>query len=190
MKHAFSTIRNDIKYWYFFGLGGVILLVNGFMMMFFPIRTFAGLSLFFGLIIFTSGIGKIIFSFLNKTHSYNKRWIFTMGIFDIIIAVILIVILRFSVSVVPFLLGCWVLVNIVSLLDYITGLHIFNESGWVWMLVGGIFVFICALLLIISPILGMVTVILWNAIAFSVSGIYFIVLSLRLRRMRREELSL
>lgn len=53
--------------------------------------------------------------------------------------------------------------------------------GWTWLLSTGLLIVLLALAVLGNPILGIVNVIIWTALAFILSGIFRVYLSLQLK---------
>lgn len=170
-----SDIINSIKHWWFFLLRGLVFILVGVYMISTPLTTYVAFSLMFGLVIIIFGISEAI-------HAYNHRYIagqvlrFYIGIIDVLLGIVLVANVTVSMTVLPIILGAWFLLR---------GISLFSFSGLMrrplWLVISGAITILFALLVIFNPAFGAMTIVLWTAFAFIVTGIFNAVLAFRLK---------
>jgi len=57
-----------------------------------------------------------------------------------------------------------------------------DTGSTVWLITGGVLLILFALLIMINPALGALTVITWTGLGFTIAGIFSVVLAIRLKR--------
>jgi uncharacterized membrane protein HdeD (DUF308 family) len=100
-----------------------------------------------------------------------------IGLIDIILGIILMSHISASVTVLRIIVGIWFLFRGISLLGF-SGI-----LGKSWILaLGGVLTILFGLLVLFNPVFGSMTIILWIAFAFILTGIFNILLAFSLRR--------
>jgi uncharacterized membrane protein HdeD (DUF308 family) len=168
-------IINTIRHWWLFLLRGLAFIAVGIYMLNAPLASYAALSLLFGVIIIIAGVAEAI-------HAYNHRyiagqvWRFYIGIIDVVLGIVLVANLTVSMTILPIILGVWFLFSSASLFSF-AGLM----KRPLWLILSASVTILFALLVIFNPAFGAMTIVLWTAFAFIVTGIFNSLLAFRLK---------
>lgn len=172
------AIKSSVKHWWVFLLRGVLFIVLGIYMIASPLVSYMALSFLFGVIILLTGVSELLYAYANRHHK-GWGWRLFVGIIDLVLGVILVAHIGLSMSILPFVVG---------LLFLFRGFSLFSFAGllggsW-WLVFGGILCVLFALLILFNPAIGAITIVLWTAIAFIITGIFNCLLAFRLERLR------
>jgi uncharacterized membrane protein HdeD (DUF308 family) len=163
--------------WWAFLIYGLIFILFGIYLLAEPASGFATLGFLFGLVILLAGIAELV-RVVNDRDSFNRGFHLIIGIIDIILGIILITHIAASETIMRIIVGIWFLFRGVTMLS----LSGFGRRSWL-MVFGGIIIIIAAALILFNPAVGAVTIILWTAFAFIVTGIMNLALAFRLRSL-------
>ncbi|WP_134087690.1 HdeD family acid-resistance protein [Olivibacter sp. XZL3] len=184
MATFMQEIKREVKNWWLFTIIGVLLLIAGLYTISNPLASFLGLSVFFGGLIFLNGIMELSFALGNRRRLHHWGWTIAAGILDIILGFVLLLYPGLSMSILPFLVGFYVLLLGASLSSYAFQLNNLAVKGWGWILAGGILTILFGLSMIFNPVIGIATIVGWTAFAFLIAGVVTIVFSLQLKRIK------
>lgn len=184
MAAFIEEVKRDIKSWWLFTIIGILLLIAGFYTISNPLTSYLGLSLFFGGLIFINGIMEFSFALSNRKHAHRWGWTLAAGVFDIILGFILLLYPGLSMSVLPFIIGFYILLLGASLISYAFQLNALQVKRWGWVLAGGILTVLLGLSMIFNPVLGIATIVGWTAFAFIAAGVATIIFSLQLKKIK------
>jgi uncharacterized membrane protein HdeD (DUF308 family) len=174
------TSPKNLRHGWVFLLTGILLIFAGLLTFYDPLLTGRALGLSLGMIIVLLGIAHLVFAFANR-HLRHLIWHIITGFLDLIIGAILLPYPDITIVVLPFLLGFWFLIRGISLVFYAFTIKHFAQTGWGWLLAGGIFIAAFALSLIWFPEFGFLTLVTWTAMALVFTGITNILLAFRLK---------
>jgi uncharacterized membrane protein HdeD (DUF308 family) len=169
------TIDHSPRYWWVFLLRGILFILVGIYMIASPLTSFIALGFMFGLIILLTGIAELMHT-IRDHGAANRGWHLFLGIIDIILGIILMGHIAASVDLLRIIVGIWFLFRGISLISFSS---LFGRS-WV-LILGGIVTMLFGLLVLFNPIFGAMTIILWTAIAFILTGIFNVILGMRMR---------
>jgi len=170
------AVDRRLRHWWVFLLRGLLFVVTGIYMISSPASSYAALGFFFGLVIFLTGVGELLHAVRHK-QTDNRSWHLMLGIIDILLGIILMGHVSASITILRIMVGVWFLFRGVSLFSFS------RITGRSWLLIlGGILTFIFGLLVLFNPVFGAMTIILWTAIAFIITGLFNIVLAFMLRK--------
>ncbi len=142
-----------------------------------PAGSYAALGFFFGLVIFLAGVAELLHVVRDRS-SAGRGWHLFLGIVDIILGFVLMDHVAAGVTILRIIVGIWFLFRGISLFSFS------RIAGRSWILtLGGILTVIFALLILFNPVFGAMTIILWTAIAFIITGFFNVMLALRLKRI-------
>lgn len=171
------SVDPSLRHWWVFLLRGILFILVGIYMLFAPASGYAALGFLFGLIILLAGISELLHVYRGRS-ARNRGWHLFLGIVDIILGIILMSNIAASAAILRIIVGIWFLIR---------GLSLFSFSalgGRSWLLaIGGILVIIFAVLVLFNPIFGAMTIVLWTAIAFIITGLFNVLLALRMKRV-------
>jgi uncharacterized membrane protein HdeD (DUF308 family) len=168
-------IKSNTQHWWMFLLRGLLFIILGIYMIGSPLRSYMALSFLFGIIILLAGVTELLYAYTNR-HTGGWVWRLLLGIIDLVLGIILVTDISASMSVLPFVLGIWFLFKGFSLLGFA---GILQRPFWV--ITGGVLMILFAMLVIVNPAIGAMTIVLWTAFAFIIAGIFNSLLAFRLK---------
>lgn len=160
------TIHRTQRHWWVFIVRGLLFIGLGIYMICEPVGSFAALGFLFGLIIFLVGVGELLRVSRERAIG-NREWHLGLGIFDVILGVVLMGHVTTSMAIIRIVLGLWFIFKGISLFSFWRHRH-----RSVMVIVGAILIFVFGLLILFNPTFGDMTIILWAAIAFIITGIF------------------
>jgi uncharacterized membrane protein HdeD (DUF308 family) len=178
MSEAISLEKNELRYWWFFLLRGLIFLIAGFFTFRYPLASYITLSVFFGVIMLITGVIELLYAIQHR-HTKRWGWRLAISIIDLILGIILVIDIGVSMAVLPFMVGLWFLFRGITMISFLGIVKNAYSKGW--LIVGGILLIFSAILILINPVIGAFTIIIWTGIAFVTAGIFNIVLAFALK---------
>jgi len=181
MKHHITLIKNNSKHWPLFLIAGVVFTLTGIYCLFYPFAKPIGVAHIFGILALLTGIAKIVFSVKNKNDVPGWIWHLGIGVSDLLMGIVLLTYTGFSMIILPFLLSFWILAGTVTLIEEVSDIKNFHTPENEWIVAGGIFTLLSSFIVAFLPIIGVITTIFWSAASFIATGLFYIILSLRLK---------
>lgn len=178
------TETKKTQYWWIPLLFGVVFIIIGYWILKSPEESFEKITRFIGAIIIVSGAIQLFF-----TIKYNRGtpgWGFQLAgdIFDLALGVTLIVNPSLLLKLITLFVGIWLIANSISLFMKAAESRKDEHGYWAWEFTLGLFLMVLAVAFLWHPMLLGISIAIWTALAFIILGIFRIVLTLRLRRMR------
>jgi uncharacterized membrane protein HdeD (DUF308 family) len=169
------SLDHSIRHWWVFLLRGLLFILVGIYMICSPLTSFVALGFLFGLIIFITGLVELL-HVVRDRNSTNRGWHLILGIVDLILGLVLMANVGASVAILRLIVGIWFLIRGFSLISFS------RVVGQSWLLtIGGIVTAIFGLLIIFNAAFGSMTIILFIAIAFVITGIFNVWLGYRMK---------
>ncbi len=178
-----NLVENQVKHWWISLLLGVLFLIMGVWVVLTPVASYVTLTVFFSVVIFTSGLFGVVFSFANKNRIHGWGWHLISSIFDLVIGAILLIYPGLSLVVLPFVVGFWFLFSGFATIG-LSGE--FKMMGWKssgWGIAFGVLLILFSFLLIINPLLGAATIVYMTAMAFFTFGFFRIYFAFQLKKL-------
>jgi len=175
------ALKKIVANWWMIFASGILFVVLGIWIFFAPLQSYFTISLFFAGVITLAGLMELIFTLLNRKALSSWPWYVAGGVVDVFVGGYLMAYPLVTMILLPVFFGLWMLYRGIVAVSHSIQLR---HSGWQganWMLITGILIILLALLIIINPALGALNFLTWTSLSFIVSGIFRIVLSLRLR---------
>jgi uncharacterized membrane protein HdeD (DUF308 family) len=164
-----------VRHWWFFLIRGILFIALGIYMVATPAASYAALAFLFGLIIFIAGIVELI-RVVRDNDSFNRGLHLILGVIDIILGIVLMSHIAAGETILRILVGLWFLFRGLSLFGFSSVMR----RSWP-VIVGGVLIIIFSLFILFNSVFGAVTIILWTAFAFVITGLMNIVLAMRLK---------
>ena len=175
-----------IRFWWSFSIVGLILVVVGIIMMFNPTISYIFLSSIIGIVIFVSGVSNLALSTNSHHIITSKMWIFISGIVEILLGFILIFSLTISATILPLLIGIWILFKGINMIGISDDMNIMEIPGYGWTLLMGVMTIICAFIVLSQPLIfGTEVVVVWISISLIMLGIALISYSVQLKNKHK-----
>jgi len=170
-------VTRSLRHWWVFLLRGILFVLLGIYMIASPLSSYVALGFIFGLIILLTGVGEL-FHVVRDNTAANRGWHLFLGILDIIIGLILMSHLAASADILRIIVGIWFVFRGFSLLSFsrLAGKNLFLTIGGVLTIIFGLFV-------IFNAVFGALTIIIWTAIAFIITGLFNVYLGIRLKNL-------
>lgn len=173
-----------VKNWWLLALLGILLVLLGLWVFRNPGGTLLGLATFFSIMLFISSISSIVFALTNKETMQGWGRNLAGGIFELLIAIVLLRNPSLAGLALNFLIGFWVMFRGINLISMGLELRNYGLENWRWIFVGGILASILAFFILVDPMAGAVTVAVWAGMSLIMAGIFNIFVGLTLRRVK------
>jgi uncharacterized membrane protein HdeD (DUF308 family) len=169
-------VYRGTRHWWAFSIRGLLFILVGIYMIASPASSYLALGFFFGLVIFLAGVAEL-FRVNRDRRTGNRGWHIVLGVIDMLLGIILMGHVTASVDILRIIVGIWFLFKGFSLLGFsrLTGM------SWIFGL-GGVLTVLFALLILFNPVFGAMTIILWTAIAFIITGFFNVLLGFWLKQ--------
>ncbi|MGB5264136.1 MAG: HdeD family acid-resistance protein [Lutimonas sp.] len=184
MANAMSKVTHSVKNWWIFLVIGILMIIGAIWMFKTPIESFVGLTVFFSMLIFISGILTIIYAIGHRDEIENWGLYLGGGILDIIVGFILLKYPGVTMVLFSLFVGFWLLFRGIFMISGSFKMKKEGFNNWGWILVFGILTTIFAFFAIINPIVGASYLVFTLAFAFLLLGIGNIFISLQLRKVK------
>lgn len=181
-----KSIRKSIKYWYVPLLVGIFFVVVSVVVFFSPKSSLLALSLLFSLSFLFGGLSEVIFSMVNKDQLDNWGWSLAFGIITFIVGVLFLINPSISLTVLAFYIGFVILFRSISTIGFAIDVKKYGSKSWSTLLVLGIIGAIVSFILIWKPVFAGLGVVVLIALSFLFAGLFNIVFSLQLRKLRKK----
>lgn len=180
----FKAIRSSISHWYIIFLIGLIYLGLGLMIMLRPEASLIALDTLLGVCFLIAGVIEIVFSLANRREIHHWGWPLVLGIITILIGVLFLSNPQFSILLMTLTLGFLVLFRSIAAVTFSLELRQYGARFWSVLMGIAILGIFFAFTLLMSHMLGSDRVVLWTWLALFSAGLYNMVLSLRLRKLK------
>ena len=178
-----GRLNDSFKHWYLFLILGCIFLLLGIWIFLTPVAAYLTLAIFFAVSFLITGILEISYALSNRGTSHTWGWSLAGGIFDLLIGLLLVLQPRISMLVLPYYIGFGILLR--SLLGIAWSLFLKGRQvkGWGNLMVIGILGVLFAFIALWNPLFAGFTIVFYTGIAFLMVGIFYVYLSLKLRKL-------
>jgi len=132
----------------------ILFIILGIFLFFKPEVTLSFISYILGLVILLNGIINLISYFSNQKKRNLFDFSFILGILSVVVAIIFISKPNMIASIIPLILGIWILVNGVIKLQVSMNLRNYPNSNWVRSIVISLFNVFLGIILILNPFEG------------------------------------
>jgi uncharacterized membrane protein HdeD (DUF308 family) len=175
-----------ISQWWLAALVGIISLSIGFIVLVNPIVSYITAAVWLGVGIFISGIVGLVLSIASSNVVVRRGWAIFASIIDILLGIMLMFNILFTVEVLPFIFGIWILYRGATALMQALDLRDLGVDDTGWIMVGAILMMIIGVVVLWLPeTLGVEAVILFLAVAFMSYGLSMVAYAFRLAAVHR-----
>ncbi len=172
------------KKWWLITLKGLIFIFLGIYILKSPVSGMLGLIVYGGVLLFLSGIVIISFAISTRKINPNWAWQFSEGILDLILALILLLNIGLTAITLPYIFAFFgIFTGIFWIMESLYFKRI-NYKYWSVALLAGIFSILVGILIFYRPILAALTIVTIIGIMFIVQGIFLVLFSLEIRRIK------
>ena len=183
---SLSTLKGIVKNWWLFLIIGIALAGLGILVFRHPLASYIGLSIFFIIALFTTGISQIAYAISNRANLNSWGWHLAGGIFETIIGIFLMVHPGMSMALLPLVVGFWLMFRGVALIGLSIDLKAFGFKPWGWLLASGILTVVLAFFITVDPIIGPLSIVAFTGLSALVAGGANIYFAIQLNKIRRE----
>lgn len=176
-------------YWWLEAVRGVVLILLAILIFTYPINAILGLALYIGISLLLTGIIEVIAALQLKKHFDNWKWGLTVGILEILFAIILLSNPAVTARTIPFIVGLWLMIHGVMLTGYSYQEKKVGFSGWGWNMFLGILTVIFGYLVTFNEVVGVLTITTWMGIGFLMAGIFSIAIAFFFKPKAKKEQS-
>ncbi|OUN76072.1 hypothetical protein B5E60_10630 [Alistipes sp. An116] len=178
-----ESSKQAIRYWWLLLAVGLLLLAVGILIFLFPARSYLELSMLLGWVILLAGILEVVLSAANRHFITGRGWMLAGGIIEMILGLVLIFNVALAATMLPLLLGFWLLMRAFSTIGLGSDMRTLEISGAGWTILTGILLLICSLWILFQPVgVGTSAVIVWVGITMLFAGAAACTLAMQLRR--------
>ncbi len=185
IKEWVETVKQSVKNWWLFLIYGILLIGFSLWMLFTPVESYTELALIFSLLAFANGIIVLWFSITNWKSLEGWGWYFSNGIIAFIIGTLLLLYPEISLITLSLILGLWLMIKSVFLMGASFNMKTYGYIEWGLLFFFAALLAIFSFILILNPVMWALNIVLWTALAFLIFGIACIILSLRLKKVKR-----
>jgi len=180
----FKEIKEAVKYWWLILLTGLILVAVGIWVFASPVTAYLSLSILFGASILTVGFFETVFAISAHKSLEGWGWTLASGLLDIVIGSYLLAYPAITMTILPFVLGFWLLFRGFSAIGFSFDIKSYGDSSWGWFLLFAIGVIIFAFMILAVPAFGVANIVAWTGLSFIFAGVFRIVLAFRLKKWK------
>jgi uncharacterized membrane protein HdeD (DUF308 family) len=181
----FKTIRNDVKHWYLLLIVGLLYMCVGIWVFVTPLSSYVALSILFSVSFLVSGISDIVFSVSNRKELDSWGWKLAFGILSTIAGLILFSQPLISITALPLYVGFMALFYSIMAISFSIELRSYGIKNWASVLFIGILGIIFSCIILWDPLFAGLTLVYWTGLAFITVGVYRIIFSIQLNKLRK-----
>lgn len=168
--------------WWLILLKGIVLLLLSFLVFANPVSTLLGISLFIGIGILITGVIIVVVAVNGKKELEHWKWKLVEGVLDIFLGFMLVANPQITAVVLPFMLAFWIVFYGILLT-----VGAFNQKKFNWgLLILGVLTVILGNIVMFDPLLLGLTISIWIGLALLSAGIYNIMFSLDVKKLKNE----
>ncbi|RIV67388.1 HdeD family acid-resistance protein [Flagellimonas aequoris] len=181
MLHISPKIEEGTNHWWLFLISGLLLFIIGFFAVTHPIESYLAFSLVFAAMIFLGGVIRLMFAISNKAMLTSWKRILAFAVLEAIIGLMLLLYPGLSGMMLLLIVGFYIMLSGGALIQLGMHLNSFGNKSWHWILTGGVLTTIFGMLVVLSPMVGITTVVVWIGFGFFLLAVFNIILALNLR---------
>jgi len=185
MSTALEQISGAIKNWWILLIFGILFVIAGIWVFQTPGESYVALSMLFAFTFLLSGIGGIIFALSNRDTLEGWGWQLAGGILELLLGIALFARPAVTMVVLPLYFGFWLMFRGILTIAFSVELKKYEVPNWGWMLALGIILAILSVVVLLNPLYGVSMLVTLTGFAFLMMGITNILISLRLRKLKR-----
>ena len=181
----FKQIKQSVKHLYLHLIIGLIFIAVGIWAFTSPIQSYAALTIVFSISFLVSGMMEVFFAISNKKVLENWGWTLALGVFTALIGAMLVSNPAISALTLPIYVGFMLMLHSFWAIGSAFDLKDYGVKGWRASLILGVLGVLFAALLIIRPVIGGITIVVWTGLALIASGTFNLFLSNKMRKIHK-----
>lgn len=182
---AKEFLQEKLKNWWLLLLSGILFILLALYIFNQPIASYMALSLFFAAAFLASGIFEVIYAVSSKRYDTGWGWALLGGIIHVIFGIFLLSSPALTLAVLPVYIGTIILIRSLLGIFHAFSIRKIGFPGWGWALFAAIAGILFAIMMIVNPVFGGLTIIMYTGIALLLLGIVQVALALRLKNLRK-----
>ena len=177
-------MKNQLKYWWLILLKGIVFLILSFFVFSHPVSSLVGVALYIGISLLLTGIFMMVMALGSRDTLENWGWRLAEGIIDVIFAIVLLSNPGVTATVLPFVVGFWMMVyGVMMFADAFQVKKSGDQTWWVGIL-GGLIIVLIGYFITNNLLAGAITITYWIGFGFILAGIINISLSMRMKKLK------
>ncbi len=180
-----KDLARTVKHWYLPLIMGIVLIIMGLWVFATPVTSYIALSIIFAVTFFVTGILEIIHALGNRREIDQWGWSLAGGVLDLILGILLLSQVEVSMLVLAFVVGFGVLFRSIFAIGHAIESKKRQYGPWGYLLFLGILGLIFSFIMIWNPLFAGLTIVFYTGMAFIMVGIFQIVLSLGLGKLKK-----
>ena len=167
--------------WWIPLLKGVVFIVLGIVALNHPMDALLTLGTYIGYVSLFTGILYLIYSFTKKESQHSSSWYLLEGLLDIVFGLIILSNPAFTVEILPFLVGFWIIFLGITQTAGAFALSKIFPKGKVWLFLLGAISIIFGFIIVNSPVMSGMAITTMLGIFFLAYGITQVFSSFKLK---------
>ena len=184
MEYLLKSFTKTVKHWYFPLILGVLFIICGLYVFVSPAETYLTLALLFALSFLVWGLSDMFFSIDNRKSLRSWGWYFVGGLVSLLMGFYLLIHPVVSMEVLPFVVGFMLLFRSFELLGFAFEVKEAGVLNWGNLAIASVLGIIVSFVLLAWPVFTGVWLVVLTGVAFILTGIASIILSLNLKRLK------
>ncbi len=173
-----------VRRWWLLLVLGILIFAAGIVVFCYPAESYVALSVLFGVLLLLSGVSELVVSLGSRNYFMMRGYSMVGAILDILLGIFLCSYPQVTLVVLPIVLGIWLLYHSFMIIGFGGDLSSFRLPGSGWTIFGGVMMLVLGLLMVIMPLtVGVAAIAAVTGVAFVVTGVLVIALSLKLRNL-------
>ena len=177
-------MKNKLKYWWLILLRGIVFLLLSFYVIAYPVGSLVGLAVYIGISLLLTGIFLIVLALSSRDTMDNWGWRLAEGIIDLIFAFVLLTNPGVTATVLPFVVGFWMMVFGVMMFADAFQVKKTGDQNWWVGLMGGLLTILIGFFITSNILVGAIAITYWIGFGFVIAGIININISMRMRKLK------
>jgi uncharacterized membrane protein HdeD (DUF308 family) len=191
MKNHFEYLvrraSRVVKHWWLMAIAGLLCVLAGIAVFVFPLKSYAVISVLFGVLILFVGASQLIIASSSSNYLAAKGYILAGGVLDLLIGIFLCIYPNVTLILLPIMLGIWMMYHSFMIIAFGGDMENFRLEGSKTTIFGGILLLVLSVLVLINPFgAGVATVIVLAGVGLIVFGSLFCMIAMKLRRIHEE----
>lgn len=186
MSNMTPVVSNSARYWWLYLLRGILLIAAGIVTFRFTVENYVRLGIFFGITILIASICGLVYLALNAVTQW-WGWRLLAGLAGVVIGIILFANIGPNMVVRPVILGCYFLFPGIALFGFMGLLK--DGTSTIWLSTASTILIFFGFIIMWNQYFKSFTIITWTAVAFLFTGLFSILLALRLKDYKENEFS-
>lgn len=175
------------RLWWLVLMRGIFAVFLGLYALFSPTTTLIVLVIVFGFYAIVDGISAVAIAIGSRRTQKLWGWLVVEGAISIVAGAFALAFPQWSALAVGFIVGFWALLLGISQVIESLALRRALSGVWVWLLISGIVLVIWGVFVLVTPAVGILTVLWLFGLFALLYGIWKIVMSFRIRSAAKQQ---